>query len=188
MTRNPRLLMSFVKASDGEVRHLVQDIIDGSAKTEVFSFIRGVETLLGKGTEYETGQRANLAMLDWIDEGFKQTDSEKAFEPLAYTVALAKRLGHTTVYDNRFKQMNRLPLNATGEVSLDQWPGLPGQNGGSYVYALSHLTIYAVAKPAQPITLPKGMSGFGFAKTLLALKDTYGSPEEFLLGGQPVFH
>jgi hypothetical protein len=184
----PRLLASLLRASDNEARHLLLYFLRGSAETTLVKFTHGVETPLGNGTEYEMNQKGNDEIQAWVTEGFKIQPEGKVFERLPWTIALAKKLGHTIVYDPRLQQTNKLPFNATGAVPLDQWAGVPGKNGGGYLYALGNTHIHAQPTPApnyQPPVPPSGASsGVAFVQSVKALQEAFGQPHEFLLGDQ----
>lgn len=180
-THNPRLEASLVRTAHKEVRHLVIDYVDGARETKLVQLSDGVETPIATGTEYEMRQNAEALVRRWVtDEGFKR--QSPAFESLAGVVALATKLGFTTVYD---ASVQGLP-NLTGEVPLGSWPGMTPKNGGGYVYALDHS--YLLAQP----TLPVGQ-GFGvppsdpkelalFAKKASERLELVGSFRQLLLG------
>jgi hypothetical protein len=163
--------------------------VDSSRETKLVQMDAGLETNLATGTEYEMGQKAEeLAQLWETNLGFKRQPADKpAGEPLEWTVALAKRMGFTFLYDDRYKTLELPRLNVTGAVPLDEWPGMTPQGGGSYEYALGRLQIHA--RPVLPLNHPLNMparSGefaayaLNYSKALAAV----GPIRDFTLGGQ----
>lgn len=64
-------------------------------------------------------QMADGLLKSWNEqEGFRSPSLCYAFEYLESTIALAIRMGFTTLYDDRFKNMTRPPLNPMGAVAL----------------------------------------------------------------------
>ncbi len=173
-----------------EVRHLLIISVDGSRATQLIRLIQGVEELIGAGTEFEMKEMANGHLKLWAEqEGFQTPRSGYAFEPLESTIALATRMGFTVIYDERFKNTTRAPLNLTGAVPLANWPGIEGKNGGTYVYAVDQMRLYA--HPTLPATHPLSLGPSGtsdFAGYLLKVQhelDLVGPHREFLLTGNP---
>jgi hypothetical protein len=182
----PQLIASLVRASDGEVRHLLLLFIDGSSETNLVQLVRGVESPLEMGTEYETNQKASALLRLWTGEGFKVQPEGQLYERLEWTIPLALRLGHTVIYDSRFKQLDKPPFNV-GTVPLDKWPGMTGKNGEAYEYALDRLHIRARPAPlpnSETLVAPAG--GKEFAAFMLEYakhRDAIGPARDFLLGG-----
>ena len=172
-----------------EVRHLLIIFINGSSETQLIQLTNGVESLLLTGTEYETKLLADTLTQAWIeDEEFEHLPKKGfAFEPLRETVALATRLGYTTVYDSRLKSTTWPKPNFTGEVPLSSWPGLTAKNGGRYLYAVDQMRLHArpsLPPGSEPLIAPT--DGKEFAAFLLkhkAVLDAIGPCAEFLLGG-----
>ncbi len=184
----PQLIASLVRASDGEVRHLLLFFIDGSSETNLVQMVRGIETPLEMGTEFETKQKASALLQLWTKEGFKvQPERGLFYERLEWTIPLALRLGHTVIYDSRFKQLDKLPLNATGAVPLAKWPGLTGKNGQAYEYALDGMHLHARPAPlpnSKPLVAPTGGKEFAaFMLEHIKQRDAIGPSLDFLLGG-----
>jgi hypothetical protein len=183
----PKLIASLIRASDGEARHLLLSFIDGSSETNLVQLVRGLETPLETGTEYESNQRASALLQLWTEEGFKVQPEGQLSERLEWTIPLALRLGHTVIYDPRFKQLDKLPFNATGAVPLDKWPGMTGKNGQAYEYALDRMQIHARPAPlpnSKPLGEPAG--GKEFAAFMLEYakhREAIGPARDFLLGG-----
>jgi hypothetical protein len=115
--------------------------------------------------------------------GIKVQPEGQLYERLEWTIPLALRLGHSVIYDPRFKQLGKLPFNATGEVPLDEWPGLTGKNGQAYEYALDRMQIHARPPPlsnSKPLVEPAG--GNEFAAFMLEYAKHRARPR-LLLGG-----
>jgi hypothetical protein len=109
--------------------------------------ISGVQSEIGTGTQYETGQKADAVMQKWAGEGFRyQREREPAYEDLKSTVTLAMLMGYKVVYDPEHRDLRR--ENLTGAVPLAEWPGRAGKNGGGYQYAFTGMTI--LASPTLP--------------------------------------
>jgi len=109
------------------------------------------------------------------------------FGSLKDTVAGAVAGGYTIIYDNRYKSAS-LPLNITGAVSLAEWPGLTGKNGGEYEYALDGMKIIA-----QPALLPDhglnmrpkdSKEALDVLRQVIEVRKGVGPTVEFLLGGK----
>jgi hypothetical protein len=187
MNRNkPQLIASLVRASDGEVRHLLLLFIDGSSETNLVQLVRGIETPLEGGAEYETKQKASALLQLWAKEGFKDHLDGQLYERLEWTIPLALRLGHTVIYDSTFKQLDKLPFNA-GVVSLAKWPGLTGKNGQAYEYALDGMYLHARPAPlpnSEPLVGPAGGKEFAaFMLEYINQRNAIGPSRDFLLGG-----
>jgi hypothetical protein len=170
----PKLIASLVRASDGEVRHLLLFFINGSSETNLAQLVRGIETPLEMGTEHETNQKASALLQLWTKEGFKVQPEGHLYERLEWTIPLALRLGHTVIYDSRFKQ-------------LDKWPGMTGKNGQAYEYALDRMHIHARPAPlpnSKPLVAPTGGKEFAaFMLEHIKHRDAIGPSRDFLLGG-----
>ena len=183
-TNKPTLYASLIKAPENEVRHLLIYPVDAPREMKLVQLSGAAETPLATGTEYEMRQKANALVQLWAAEGFKQQD--KVFETLERTVALAMRLGFRIVWDPRFQKMDRPPLNPTGAVPLEQWPGMTAKNGGGYVYALDQVQIHArpTLPPGHNLGVapsdPKEFAAFMLKAT--ALLETVGPFAEFRLG------
>ena len=170
-----------------QVRHLLIDFVDGSHVTNLVQLSTGSEVQLATGTRYETSQKAD----EWarhleINEGYKRLPPDKpASEPLESTIALAKRLGHTVLWDNRYKTA----FNLTGEVLLDDWRGMtPKGSLGYYLYALDGLHILALPTlpPDHPLNDPSRhkLEGAAFIAQYVAALETVGPAAEFVLAGR----
>jgi hypothetical protein len=183
----PKLIASLVRASDGEVRHLLLFFIDGSSETNLVQSVRGIGTPLEMGTEYEINQKASALLQLWTKQGFKVQPEGQLYERLEWTIPLTLSLGHTIIYDSRFKQLDKLPLNATGEVPLDKWPGMIGKDSQPYEYALDRMHIHARPAPlpnAKPLVAPTGGKEFAaFMLEHIKHRDAIGPSRDFLLGG-----
>jgi hypothetical protein len=183
----PQLLASLVRASDGEVRHLLVFFIGGSSETNLVQLVRGIETPLGAGTEHETTQKAAALLQLWTKEGFIVRPVGELYERLEWTIPLALRLGHTVIHDSRFKQLDRLPLNATGAVPLAKWSGLTGKNGQAYEYALDGMHLHARPAPlpnSKPLVAAAGGKEFAaFMLEYINQRNAIGPSLDFLLGG-----
>lgn len=187
MTREkPRLYATLENAQ--EVRHLLIFFVNGSSETKLIQIINGVETLVLTGTEFEAKQKADSLAKLWVTEGkFVRPREGYAYEPLERTIALAKMMGFTIVYDPRFKKVDRPPLNFTGAVSFSSWPGMTAKNGGRYVYALDQMRLYArptLPSSSEPLIAPS--DGKEFAAFMLkhkAILDAVGPFQEFILAG-----
>ncbi|MBT9331494.1 hypothetical protein [Paracidobacterium acidisoli] len=173
------------------MRHLLLESVDGYGVVNLVQLNAGVANQIATGTHYEVSQQADALVQQWVKgEGFESRATDKpAYEPLAATVALALRLGYEIVYDNRFKKLDRPPLNATGAVPLSKWPGMTAKNGGGYEYALQgNGTIHAqpmLPLTGKPLVAPAGGPEFvAFVRELVALRDAIGPSAEFLLGGR----
>lgn len=183
----PWLYATLVK--DGEVRHLLILFHEGSALTELLQMSGGEESSFLKGSEYESKAQAEAIAQIWIeDEGFKRLPAgEFAFEPLSHAIALAKRMGFSTVYDARFIKKSWPDPNFTGEVALTSWPGLAAKNGGSYLYGLDQMRLHArpsLPMSAKEIAAPEDANEFvSFMLQMKAILDTVGKPAEFILTG-----
>jgi hypothetical protein len=184
---NPRHILHTLKkrGAGKEVRHLLMDLTNGSGAAVLSQLVHGVETHIATGTEYEMGQKADALARDWVaNEEFEYApDDQPVFDSLKNTIALAAMMGHTFVYDSRYKSSR----NLIGEVPLTQWPGMTARNGGGYVYAFDGMKI--IAEPTLPSNHGINM-GFKTAKEtttslrkIAALRETVGPRVEFLLGG-----
>lgn len=186
MTVTSNLYARLIKR-DNSARYLIIESVDGSTTTKLSQMSNGIETPIRIGTEYETRTNADDLIKSWTkDEGFHcLSDKELAWEPLAKIVPLARRLGFVALYDDRFKQMNRLPLNPLGIVPLDEWPGMTPKNGGGYEYALGLMRLHARPTP-PPSSLPTvaptdGKQFAQFALKHIELCNSVGPTVEFIL-------
>ena len=191
-----RLYATLVKQTpgDNEVRHLLIQESDGPGKTNLSQLTAGVQTPIATGTQFEMIQKADqLTQLWTANEGFKfPKEGTPVFESLDRTIALAKIMGYTTVYDSKYKNLtgpDPRRLNATGEVPLTGWPGQrSGKSGGGYEYAFEGMKI--IANPALPRDHGLNMAPktneefFAVMKQAIALKAAIGPTVEFLLGGE----
>lgn len=173
-----------------EVRHLLIISVDGSRVTQLIQLIHGVEELIGTGTEFEIKETADGRLKLWAEqEGFQTPRTGYAFESLESTIAVATKMGFSVIYDERFKNTVRPPFNLTGAVPLAGWPGIEGKNGGTYVYALDQMRLYAhpTLSPTHPLSLaPSGTSDFaGYLLKVQHELDLVGPRTEFLLTGNP---
>lgn len=168
-----------------EVRHLVLNLENGPGAAILSQLSNAVETPIATGTQYEMGQKANAVAEEWrANEEFNYTsDHQLVFDSLKNTVALAALMGHTFVYDARYKSQRDL----IGEVPLSQWPGLAPKNGGGYLYAFDGMTI--IAEPTLPanhgikMEFKTSQETLAVLKKVAELRDTVGPRVEFLLGG-----
>jgi hypothetical protein len=187
-TDKPQLYATLTNAAEKSVRHLLVFFVDGSRETQLVQISDGVESLLLTDTEYETRERANTLIQQWVtQENFTRPRDGYAFEPLERTVSLAKRMGFKVVYDARFKSMTWPNPNITGAVDLSLWPGMIPKNGGGYLYALDQMRLHArptLPPSEEPLVAPT--EGKEFAAFILkhkAVLDTVGSYREFILAG-----
>jgi len=187
MTREKPLLYATL-ANAQETRHLLIFFENGSSETNLIQITNGVETLVFTGTEYEAKQKADALVQLWkTEENFIRSREGYAYEPLERTIALAKKMGFTIVYDPRFKKVDRPPLNLTGAVSLSSWLGMMAKNGGGYAYALDQMRLYArptLPPSSEPLIAPS--DGREFAAFMLkqkAVLDAVGPFQEFILAG-----
>jgi hypothetical protein len=187
-TNKPRLYATLTNAAEKSVRHLLVFFVDGSRETQLIQICDGVESLVLTGTEFETRQKADALIQQWVtQENFIRPRDGFAFEPLERTISLAKRMGFKIVYDERFKSMTWPNPNLTGAAALSAWPGMTPSNGGGYLYALDQMRLHArpTLPPSQePLIAPR--DGKEFATFILkhkAVLDTVGSYREFILAG-----
>jgi hypothetical protein len=186
MTGKPSLYATLTKANS-DPRYLIIESVDGSRVTKLSQMSGGIETQIDTGTEYEMRTKADDLIKAWTkDEGFHWlSDNELAWESLAKAVALARRMGFIALYDDRFKQMNRRPLNPLGIVALGEWPGMTPKNGGGYEYALGLLTLHARPTPppnSLPTVAPAGGKEFAeFMLKHIELRNSVGPTVEFIL-------
>jgi hypothetical protein len=181
----PWLYMSLIK--DQQARHLLLIFHNGSADTELVLMKDGVASSLAHGTEYETKEQAEAIAQIWIeDERFARVARDKfVWEPLAQTIALARKLGFTGVYDRRSIKTTWPNPNFTGEVPLSSWLGMTPKNGGRYLYALDQMRLHC--RPALPAglgPLVAPTAGQEFAAFMLKYKeklDTVGTSQVFVL-------
>lgn len=170
-----------------QARHLLILFLNGSADTELVLMENGVASSLARGTEYETKEQAEAIAQIWVeDEQYTRLGPDKlAWEPLAATMALAEKMGFTSVYDGRFVKRTWPNPNFTGEVPLASWPGMTPKNGGEYCYALDHIRLHA--RPALPESVGKivapsdGKEFAAFALKYKAILDGIGPAREFVL-------
>lgn len=168
-----------------EVRHLLLNLENGPGAATLSQLINAIETPIAAGTQYEMGQKADEVAEVWrANEEFKYTsDNSPAFDSLKNTIALAALMGHTFVYDARYKSQRDL----IGEVPLSQWPGMTPKNGGGYLYAFDGMKI--IAEPTLPpnhgisMEFKTPQQTLTVMKKIAELRDTVGPRVEFLLGG-----
>lgn len=130
------LLATLVRGPIQDVRHLLIEAVDGPASTNLIQLSAGHEKRLATGTEYQMRGEANELIAEWNGEGFQSKPLDHpVYEPLQAAVALALKLGKTTVYTDS--------VNMTGEVALKAWRGLPPKNGQPYEYAVHSLRLSA---------------------------------------------
>jgi hypothetical protein len=187
-TDKPQLYATLTNAAEKSVRHLLVFFVDGSRETQLIQICDGVESLVLTGTEFETRQKADALIQQWVtQENFIRPRDGFAFEPLERTISLAKRMGFKIVYDERFKSMTWPNPNLTGAAALSAWPGMTPSNGGGYLYALDQMRLHArpTLPPSQePLIAPR--DGKEFATFILkhkAVLDTVGPYREFILAG-----
>ena len=165
-----------------EVRHLLIDV-DSATTIRLIQLCADVVTDIAEGKHYEMIQKAETLAGEWTArDGFRvQAESQPTFEPLKDTVALALLLGHSVVFDEKFKN----DRNSTGAVHLAEWPGMTPKNGGGYEYSLIGLTI--AARPTLPHTHglktpQKPQENAAYMKAVTALLESVGPACHFLLG------
>jgi hypothetical protein len=130
------------------VRHLLIEGNDPGAKT-LSRLDNGVRTVVATGTHYEMDQKAMALIEEWCqNEEFKWRgeDGVPVWESLRDVLALAKLMGHTSLYD--FK--HNLPVT----VPLDRWQGCKDKNGDDYQYGYTGTTIEACPR----VTAKHGVS------------------------------
>jgi hypothetical protein len=70
---------------------------------------------------------------------------------------------------------------------LDKWPGMTGNNGETYEYALDRVQIHARPAPlsnSKPLVAPTGGKEFAaFLLEHIKHRDAIGPSRDFLLGG-----
>jgi hypothetical protein len=167
---------------DTEIQHLLLTSIDGTNQAVLSAMAGGTETEIARGAQYEMEDKAR----EYITAGkFRVAgDDDKIFEPLRNTMALAIACGHTIVYDPRYK---KFPQNPIGTVPLNSWPGLTGNNGGGYEYALDGLKI--LARPTLPpnhglnMKPPTNAEMVNVMRSAIKILNTVGPAAEFILGG-----
>ena len=125
-----------------EVRHLLIHPVDAPSVVNLSQLIAGVETPIATGTEYEMRQKANAVMRQWKEQGF-ELERDPVFAPLRHTIALARSMGYTFVYDPRDGMRNLLD-----KVPLAEWTGITPKIGGGYEYAFEGTTM--TARPTLP--------------------------------------
>jgi len=168
-----------------EVRHLLIHPVNGPKLTTLSQLVSGVQTEIAKGTQGEMDGQADALMREWAREGFRpKADREPVYEELGSTIKLAALMGYRVVYDPERRDVGR--GNLTGAVTLAQWRGRSGKNGGGYQYAFTGSTIFAVP------TLPPGhginMTPASNEETVQVLQQsakllkTVGPSYEFVLG------
>lgn len=164
-----------------EVRRLITRELDGPSLNVLQQLISGVVTEIDRGTEYEMREKARSIRQEWAHEGFRSPHKDKpVWESLKETVTLAKLIGFKAVYDPAAKDM----LNRTGAVSLDQWPGRQGKNGGGYHYAFADTKIIAspTLPPGHGINLsPSSGESLSTMRQITTLQKTVGPVIEFVL-------
>jgi hypothetical protein len=171
-----------------EVRHLLILFLNGSAATELVQLSDGFDSSIATGTEYEMKEKADSIVQLWVtQDNFARPREGFAFESLARTIALAMKMGYTTVYDRSYAKMDRPPFNLTGAVSLSTWPGMSPKNGGGYEYALDQMRLHArptLPPSPEPLIAPSGGKEFAaFVLKHKAILDTVGPFAEFILTG-----
>lgn len=171
-------------SSPHEVRHLLILSVEDPSVTVLTKLVSGIQSEIGTGTQYETNQKAEAVMQGWAKEGFRyQRDREPVYEDLKSTVALAMLMGYKVVYDPTYRDVRR--RNLTGAVSLAQWPGRSGKNGGGYQYAFTGTTIIAspTLPPGHGINMAPGPEEFvRVMQQVIALQKTVGPIDELVLG------
>lgn len=185
----PYLHSTLFNKQTREVRHLIILFLNGNAETKLIQLSGGTETSLATGTRYETGEKANELLRQWIaDDGFERASEKNlAFEPLKSVVALAAMLGFKVVYDNSYKKPDKWSLNLTGAVPLSQWPGLTAKLGGGYEYAFDYSKLEA--RPTLPPNVNIGSAPSdpqklaAFFLEVMKLQDAVGPRGTFLLAG-----
>jgi len=121
------------------VRHLLIEGDDPGAKT-LSKLENGIRTVVATGTHYEMDQKAMSLIQEWCQkEDFKWKDDDApVWESRREIIALAKLMGHTSLYDARYITAQAVPL--------DRWQGCRDKNGDDYQYAYNLTTIEAWPK------------------------------------------
>lgn len=172
------LLATLERGPEQDVRHLLIEAVDGPARTDLIQLRAGHEKRLATGTEYEMREKAKEVIAEWSGEGFQSKSLDHpVFEPLQAAVALALKLGNTTIYTDSD--------NMTGKVALKTWPGLPSQNGQPCEYAVQSLTLYAQPKlPASAIAELRSITDHAqWVKKAVELRQGVGRERKYILGG-----
>jgi hypothetical protein len=177
---NKSILYTIRSSDDKEIKHMLLTPIDRT-QAALSVMANASETEIATGPEHAMEDKAR----EYITAGkFRVVgDDKKVFEPLKNTVALAIACGHQVIYDNRY---NKFP-NVTGAVPLGSWPGLAGNNGGGYEYALDGLKI--LARPTLPPNHHLNMKPATSQETVSVISNvvkilaTVGPSAEFILGG-----
>lgn len=185
--QKPRLYATLTDSHEKQVRHLIVFFLDGSRVTKLVQIIDGVETPILTGTEFETREKADSLLVEWSSqEGFRAPRRGYALEPLERTIALAQKMGFSTLYDPRARNPKWPNPNFTGEVPLSSWPGKTPKNGGGFAYGFDELKIYAQPTPPYntPLVAPADNKELvAFLVKHKAILDTVGTYQEFLLAG-----
>ena len=186
VNEQPRLhTMVKEAASSVEARHLLLHTPNGPSHATLQQFASGVVTDIGTGTEYEMNQKADSVMQEWARPGFRfPRKDEQVFESLGRTTTLARLMGHSEVYDPE-KYRDVRTGNLTGAVSLADWPGRHGKNGGGYHYAFAGTKIIAspTLPPGHGINLAPSREEFvSTMRQIISLQKTVGLVTEFVLG------
>src|ERR1700688_4718745 len=94
------------------VRHLLIEGDDPGAKT-LSKLENGVRTVIATGTHYEMDEQAMALIQEWCQkEDFKwRSDDAPVWESLGEVVALAKLMGHTSLYDSKHNLPVTVPLD-----------------------------------------------------------------------------
>jgi hypothetical protein len=145
-----RLHASFAR-STGEVRHLLIVEKNGPAFTDLIWFSAGKEgdPPLFQGTLADSRQKADEYGQDSVEnDGFtRTTDVQPPPEPLGHAVKLAKRLGHTYIFDSPVSAGMRERYNGK-KIRLQDWESVQAKNGGSHKYAVTSSGITAAPQPS----------------------------------------
>jgi hypothetical protein len=179
MNEWPSLEYSLKNGQTKEVRHLILVPLNSSAETELVQLTNGVESIRAAGTKFEMRAQADTLAQTWVnDEGFRRPNKGSlVYEPLEPTVALALKLGYTSILVN------------LQTVTLTTWPGMKAKNGGHYVYAIDRTKLHAEPMPAIQPAVPKDpKEAMAFLLEYnRALESTFGPREAFALGPPRLF-
>ena len=144
-----------------EVRHLIILFRKDPAETQLVKLTGNQSEVIATGSEQATRSKADELLQQWQRHGFEYCRPKNPVpEPLAHFKVLARQLGYRSLYDPRHKSAN----SPSGEVALDEWQGVQGKNGGSYLYAMEGTTVHASPQlsAGHPLQLPRA-SGSDFA-------------------------
>lgn len=181
----PRLHGTVHNPVSNEVRHLIVVFRKGTAETQLVKLTGTQSETIATGSEQTTKSKADELLQQWQRHGFEYCRPKNPVpEPLAHFKALARHLGYRSLHDPRHKGAQ----SPTGEVALDDWQGVQGKSGGSYLYAIEGTTVHASPQlsAGHPLELPRA-SGSDFADYFQRYKaalDEVGPHMEFMLASE----